>query len=311
MGEMEDGSEQDGPPAGPPPWIDDTIQQQIEWRDGDIVISVPPKSGTTWTMNIVHQLRTGGDPAFVDIYAEVPWLEIVPRPGARIEDLVAAFDRMPRDQRRAFKSHAAPPMLPYHPAGSEPDVKYIVIARNPDEALASFRPFIAAHSDAWFDLWQVPREAIVGPDLETFFAGLGSQALAPMVFGFLAAWWPLRHEPNVLLVHYADLKRDHEASIRHIADFLGYAPTDAQWAAILEYTSFSWMKAHEDKFELRTVAEVPILDPGAMIRKGKIGASAEDGVTPQLSEAIAAIGRSILTDPEAFDWCYRGSAVPA
>ena len=61
--------EQSGPPPGPPPWINDTIQQRIEWRDGDIVVSVPPKSGTTWTMNIVHQLRSGGDPSFADIYA--------------------------------------------------------------------------------------------------------------------------------------------------------------------------------------------------------------------------------------------------
>ena len=71
---------QNGPPAGPPPWINDTMQQKIEWRNGDIVVSVPPKSGTTWMMNIVHQLRSGGDPAFADIYHEVPWLEFVPRP---------------------------------------------------------------------------------------------------------------------------------------------------------------------------------------------------------------------------------------
>jgi hypothetical protein len=308
MNEAETTVEQDGPPAGPPPWIDETIQQQIEWRDGDVVISVPPKSGTTWTMNIVHQLRSGGDDAFVDVYGEVPWLEFVPRPGCPVEELAAAFDRMPRDRRRAFKSHAAPPTLPYQPPGSAPDVRYVVIVRNPDEALASFRPFIAAHSDAWFDLWQVPKDAILGPDLETFFAGIGSNMLAPMVYGFVAAWWPLRHEPNVLLLHYADLKRDHEGSVRQIADFLGFEPTDAQWSAILEYTSFSWMKAHEDKFELRSVSEVPILDPGAMIRKGKVGASAEDGITPQMSEALASIGRTILADQDAFEWCYHGGA---
>jgi hypothetical protein len=241
----------------------------------------------------------------------VPWLEIVPRPGYPTDDLVAAFDRMPRDRRRAFKSHAAPPTLPYQRPGSGVDVRYVVVVRNPDEALASFRPFIAAHSDAWFDLWQVPREAIIGPDFDTFFADLGSHALAPMVFGFLAAWWPLRHEPNVMLVHYADLKREHEASVQRIAGFLGFEPTDAQWSAILEYTSFRWMKAHEDKFELRSVSEVPILDPGAMIRKGKLGASAEDGVTPQISEAIAEIGHTVLADPAAFDWCYRGGVLPA
>jgi hypothetical protein len=298
--------EQNGPPPGPPPWINDTIQQKIEWRDGDIVVSVPPKSGTTWTMNIVHQLRSGGDPDFSDIYREVPWLELVPQPDSSLDSLVAAFDDMPRDRRRAFKSHAAPPTLPYQRPGAGPDVRYVVVARNPDEAVASFRPFIAAHSDAWFDLWHVPKDGLVGPDFETFFAGIGANAIVPMIFGFMAAWWPLRHEPNVMLIHYADLKLEPEASVHRIADFLGFEVPDEKWPAILEYTSFPWMKAHESKFELCSVAPVPVLDPGAMIRKGKLGASAEDGITPQISGAIAGMGRMILTDSDAYDWCYNG-----
>ena len=47
-------------PGEGPPWIRREIQQQIKWRDGDLVISVPAKSGTTWTTNIVYQLFTGG-----------------------------------------------------------------------------------------------------------------------------------------------------------------------------------------------------------------------------------------------------------
>ena len=46
---------------------------------------------------------------------EVPWLEIVPRPDSTIDGLVASFDAMPRDRRRAFKSHAAPPTPHSHP----------------------------------------------------------------------------------------------------------------------------------------------------------------------------------------------------
>ena len=297
---------EDAPPAGPPPWIDETIQQQIGWRDGDIVIAVPPKSGTTWTMNIVHQLRSGGDANFTDVYREVPWIEFVSAPGKAVADIVAGIDAMPADRRRAFKSHAGPGVLPFQAAGAGPDVRYVVVVRSPDEALASFRPFIASHSDAWFDLWQAPKDALIGADLDEFFAGMGSHMLVPMVFGFLAAWWPLRHAPNVHFVHYADLKRDPATSIRGIADFLGFEVSDAQWPNILEYTSFAWMKAHEDKFELRGVTEVPILDPGAMIRKGQVGASSEDGITPQIAAATAAIGRTILTDEAAFDWAYRG-----
>ena len=74
--------------------------------------------------------------SFDDIYAEVPWLEIVPGPDSSRDALVAAFDAMPRDRRRAFKSHAAPPTLPYHAPGSGPDVRYVVVARNPDAARA-------------------------------------------------------------------------------------------------------------------------------------------------------------------------------
>jgi hypothetical protein len=66
---MTDTLENEAPPAGPP-WIQPDIQQKIEWRDGDVVVSVPLKSGTTWTMNIVHQLVTGGTSDFQDIYAK-------------------------------------------------------------------------------------------------------------------------------------------------------------------------------------------------------------------------------------------------
>jgi aryl sulfotransferase len=304
-----DGAE--GAPAGPPPWINETMQQEVEWRDGDVVVAVPPKSGTTWTMNIVHQLRSGGDASFVDIYAEVPWLEFVPGPERTPESVVAEIDAMSRDRRRGFKTHAAPPTLPYQSPGVGPDVRYLIVARNPDEAIASFRPFIAAHSDAWYDLWHVDKDAIVGPDFETYVAGFVSHALAPMIFGFLAQWWPLRHESNVMFVHYADLKREPEPTIRRMAEFLGFDVAPDQWPAVLEYTSFPWMKAHEDKFELRTLTEFPMLDSGAMIRKGQIGASAEDGITPQISEIILGVGRTILTNQLALNWCYDGGALSA
>jgi len=303
-------SEHGGPPAGPPPWIDPSLQQRVAWRDGDVVISVPPKSGTTWTMNIVHQLRSGGDDSFADVYAEVPWLELVPKPDSDRDAIIAGFDAMPTESRRAFKSHSAPPDLPYQAPGAGPDVRYVVVGRNPDEAIASFRPFLAGHSDAFFELWGVEPGAIVGPDFGSYFAGMGSHALVPMIFGFMAGWWPLRNEPNVLFVHYADLSRAPEATIRQIADFAGFAVPDVSWPTILEYTSFSWMKANEDKFELRSVSDVPPLDPGAMLRKGQMGASAEDGVTPEISATVAEIGRSILTDPGAFNWLYQGGPVP-
>jgi hypothetical protein len=299
----------EGKPS-PPGWTDPDIQQHVNWRDGDIVISVPAKSGTTWTMNIVHQLREGGDPDFEDLYIEVPWLELVPGPGVTRRERLAKLDAMPRHRRRAFKTHSAPGALPYQAPGTGNDVQYVVVARSPDEASASMHPFIASHSDAWFDLWQTPREFFVRRDFETFFYEVGQELFGGMLFGFMAAWWPLRHQPNVLFMHYADMKRDHEGSVRRIGEFLGFSPTPEQWRTVLECTSFRWMKTNEEKFEIRTAAEIPILDPGAMVRKGQTGAAADDGMTPKISADIAKLGRTILTDEAAFEWFYHGGALP-
>ena len=98
---------------GPPSWIDPEMQQQITWRDKDIVISVPVKSGTTWTMNIVYQLLNGGTADFKDIYAEVPWIEVLTRPGMPVQELLDRVERMSDSRPRAFKTHAAPPILPF------------------------------------------------------------------------------------------------------------------------------------------------------------------------------------------------------
>jgi hypothetical protein len=302
-------AEHAGPPHGLPPWIDPAMQGRVTWRDGDIVVAVPAKSGTAWTMNIVHQLRSGGDTSFFDIYAEVPWLELVPKPDSDKDAIVARFDGMPHDRRRAFKTHGAPPELPFQRAGAGPDVRYVVVARNPDEAVASFRPFIASHSDAFYELWGADPAGLVGPDFATYATGFGTHVLAPRIFNFIASWWPLRHEPNVLFLHYADLKREPEPEIRGIAKFLDFDVPDDKWPAILEYTSFAWMKAHEDKFELRSVSDVPMLDAGAMLRKGQAGSSADDGITPEISAGIGEVGRTIVTDPEAFRWCYEGGPV--
>jgi hypothetical protein len=292
------------------PWVDTEIQQQIQWRDGDVVVSVPVKSGTTWTMNIVHQLRAGGDPDLEDVYIEVPWLELVPKPGTAREALVAKIDAMPDHRRRAFKTHSPPGPLPYHAPGDGPDVKYVVVVRSPEEALASMYPFIASHSDAWFALWGMDRTDLVPPDFATFFEAVAKPMAQDSLFGFIAAWWPLRHAPNVLFLHFSDMKRDHEGSVRKIARFLGFEPSDAQWPTVLECTSFQWMKQHEACFELRAVTEVQILNPGAMVRKGRVGAAHEDGVTPAIAAELAQMGREVVTDPEALEWAYRGGPLP-
>lgn len=306
---MNDSTDHAGPPSGPP-WIQPQIQHGIKWRDGDVVISVPAKSGTTWTMNIAHQLLTGGTADFRDIYEEVPWIEFLAYPGQSHQEVIDRVEAMPATRRRAFKTHSPPPMIPFQAAGKDADVRYVVIFRNPEEALVSFKPFLDQHSDAWFDLWQMPRAALCRPDFPSFYADvIDGHGMQGMFFGFLAAWWPLRNERNVLFLHYSDMKRDHEGSLRKIADFIGVAPANDRWPSILEYTSFPWMKRNEDKFELRTASKVPVLQPGAMIRKGESGQAVADGMTEDIAAHLRAAGRRIFPDEAATNWLYNGGPV--
>jgi len=302
-------SEQSATRHAGPPWIRPEIQQKIAWRDGDIVISVPPKSGTTWTMNIVHQLLTGGTAEFRDIYQEVPWIEFVGYPGEPHDDIRNRLEAMPVGRPRAFKTHSAPPALPFIKEGAQ--MKYIVVFRNPEEALVSFRPFLAQHSDEWFALWQMPRAAICRTDFPSFYSEIvDKNGMQGAFFGFLGAWWPFRNEKNVLFLHFSDMKRDHRGSIAKIAKFLGVEPGADRWPAILEYTSFPWMKQNEDKFEAGTAAKVPPLMKGAMMRKGEAGKARADGMTDEISRHLREVGSRICPDPAAVDWFYNGGVLP-
>jgi len=293
-----------------PPWINPERQQGIEPRDGDIWISVPAKSGTNWMMNIVHQLLTGGDADFDSIYHVVPWPEFVERPGQPAKEVHDRIAAMPRGKRRAFKSHAAPPDLSFVKVGSGRDTKYIVVCRNPEESLVSFKIFLDEHTDAFYDLWKMPRAAMCRPDFGTFYREvIDPRGMQGMFFGFIAGWWPLRHEPNVLLMHFADMKKDLQGSTRKVAAFLGIEPTAAQWATINAYASFEWMKRNEDKFETVVNTPVPVLERGSMVRKGKAGAAHEDGMTPEIASHLRAFGSHILTDPSAMKWFYEGGKI--
>ena len=99
--------------------------------------------------------------------------------------------------------------------------------------------------------------------------------------------------------------------MRKIGDFLGFKLTDDQWPQVLKYTSFAWMKEHEGKFEAATVAPVPILKTGAMVRKGKSGAQKDDGMTPEIAASIREWVEKLVPDPECRQWMYEGGQLPA
>ena len=65
-------------------------------------------------------------------------MEFKERPDQTDEELYARWRNRPKDVPRAFKTHSDPggPFLDYNDK-----LKYVVIYRNPEEAIVSFLPF--------------------------------------------------------------------------------------------------------------------------------------------------------------------------
>jgi aryl sulfotransferase len=73
------------------------------------------------------------------------------------------------------------------------------------------------------------------------------------------AWWDARHLPNVLLVHFNNLKADLPAQMRKIAAFLDVRIDEARWPAIVEHCTFNYMRK-------TALAQSPVLN--FMFREG-------------------------------------------
>ena len=89
-------------------------------------------------------------------------------------------------------------------------------------------------------------------------------------------------------------------AVEHETEFLG--PN--------EYTSFRWMKEHAAKFDGTTMTDVPVLEPGAMVRKGATGAARDDGMTEEISQHLRMVGSRICQEETAVEWLYNGGPLP-
>ena len=57
-------------------------------------------------------------------------------------------------------------------------------------------------------------------------------------------WWEIRGLPNVMLLHFADLKRDLQGQIQKIATYLDIDVDEETMAKILQHCSFDYMKSN-------------------------------------------------------------------
>lgn len=61
------------------------------------------------------------------------------------------------------------------------------------------------------------------------------------------SYWNAKDDPNLLLVHYADMKHDLEGEMRRIAGFLEISLPESLWPELIEAATFDSMKSKADE----------------------------------------------------------------
>ena len=87
-------------------------------------------------------------------------------------------------------------------------------------------------------------------DLETIFRWrIPRDKLNEQGYWFhLASWWEQRHNQNVLLLCFEDMKADLPATVRKIAHFMGIELDDALLEIVVRQSSRDFMIAHKHQF---------------------------------------------------------------
>jgi hypothetical protein len=220
------------------------------FRPGDIVISTPPKCGTTWTQMLCALLIFDGPvfPAPLDHIS--PWLDMCNRPLAEVTADLAA-----QPHRRFIKTHTPLDGLPWRA-----DVTYVVVGRDPRDVAISFWHHAANMDVAHFlelraaavgndDLADLPPRRPPAEDPVAWFRTFVAEEMQisppslASVLHHLDTGWRRRHAPNVALVHYADLQADLEGELLRLARVLGIPCAPERARELVAEASLARMRA--------------------------------------------------------------------
>lgn len=224
--------------------FDSTIWNDLQFRDDDIVIATYAKAGTTWMQQIIAQLLFDGDPD-LEVAEMSPWMDLRVPPKEVKLPLIEA-----QAHRRFMKTH-----LPVDALRFSPLAKYIYIGRDGRDVVWSMHNHHTNANQTWYDaLNETPGR--VGPPIETppddvrqYWSDWLERDGHPFwpFWENIRSWWQIRDLPNVLFVHFTNLKQDMPGEIRRIAAFLDIPINESRWPSVLEFCSFEWMKRNATK----------------------------------------------------------------
>ena len=205
----------------------DQIEKEFVVKNGDVFVVTYPRSGTTWTEQMVHLLVNKGEQGVQRLTDAVPWLETLPhRPNGMIEFLKT----MP--QRRLFTSHLSYPLMPHFNATT---AKIIYVARNPKDVAVS--TYFHNQSKLGYEgSWEEHLQLFMNGDV-----GFGPY------FDHILPWWqPSRNDGHILFLKYEDMKHDHAGGVARLASFLDLEVDPQLIETVVTLSSFQSMTSNEN-----------------------------------------------------------------
>ena len=280
----------------------------FEHRPGDIIISTPPKCGTTWMQNICAMLVLGSTEFDRPMKDLSPWLD------QNTHDLATTLaDLSAQEHRRFIKSHTPLDGLPWHD-----DITYIGVGRDPRDVAVSFDHHfrnldlervmqLRAESVGLDDLAElVPPPPPLEDPVDRFWDWMNRRSAPEQASGLqfavihLRSFWERRHQPNVVLMHYADLEADLAGEMRRLAKRLGVTVDEHRWPEMVTAASFDSMRARAD--DLAPNAGQHWKDTSAFFHRGGSGQWRELIDDDSRYDEIV---RELTADEEFLSWLHR------
>ncbi|KAG0433989.1 hypothetical protein HPB47_019425 [Ixodes persulcatus] len=191
----------------------------------DVFVVTYPKAGTTWVQQIGYLIFNKGVPACnaLEFLRSSPFLEMS---GATV---------MKQWTRRGFiKTH-----LPYSLLRKHSRAKYIYVCRNPKDVCISL-----FHHTRLFNAYE-----FADGKFEDFFeAFLKGNTDYGDYFDHLLSWYKHRNDPNVLFLHYEEIKLNLRQCVVKIAKFMGeehlelLLNNEAILENVLRYSGIEYMR---------------------------------------------------------------------
>jgi aryl sulfotransferase len=237
------------------------VMDSVRWegfafREDDIVISTPPKCGTTWTQMLCALLIFDTTELPAPLATLSPWIDMQLYPRDEIVDRLEA-----QQHRRFIKTHTPLDGIP-----RAEGVTYLCVGRDPRDVSLSWEhhmanidlgALLAARAEAvgmddLAELGPMPEPPPEDP-VERFWlwalspSGVMAGTTLGEILHHLQTFWDHRDEPDIALFHYSDLSADLPGQMRRLADVLQLQVAADRVEELAAAATFDSMKSNADR----------------------------------------------------------------